>query len=177
MKLFRNRIASIFLPLLLACGLLLSISSCDEDDEVNLQAVEDYQDSMNMVVARNAFLGTYLCDDACNMAVVHQNFLLNVTPDPDEALELIFSNIGGLSANDSDYVGQTFKANILGFSETNLYPKSGNLPPQVFITENFDTIIMRAEFLILDSVITMEYRTQKASLPERVCITNGVKLP
>lgn len=171
-----SRISSI--PLLLmgiSLIAILSFSSCSED-EMDLQTCEMYEDSINLVFARNYFLGSYESADACNIAPVNIDYVLSISEDPENQLGLIVNNAGGLSVNGGLLEGLTIKANIVGYDTSSSHPKEINIPSQTFTTNNSETIVLSGEGWLIVDALSMQYKLRIGTEPERSCIINGVKL-
>lgn len=156
---------------------IFSFSSCSDED-MDLQSCQTYEDSINLVFARNYFIGRYQCSDGCNIPPANQDYVMTFAENPDDRLGVILSNIGGLSENGGVLEGLIVKANILDYDiQANVNPKVFIIPLQTFLASNSDTISIQGEGALIEKQLTLQYRLRRGALiPEKVCIANGDKL-
>lgn len=102
---------------------------------------------------------------------------MTLSADPGNGLGFIVDNIGQLSENGGILEDFIVKGAIWGSYTVFGFPNQIEIPLQTFYTNNSDTITIRGEASFYEEQLTFQYFLGRgALLPEKVCITNGIKL-
>jgi hypothetical protein len=159
-------------------GLVLSISSCSDDTDENLPTCEEYRDSLRCIFQQNAIIGTYICTEACNIAPVFQDYQMVIKAHPDGCPKLLVSNFAALNEfsnpfNGLEISGEFTIQSTLDSSNSNIL----KLPVETYYSNNNqDTLIILGEGSMIRDTFTFQYRFSLNSAPEKVCITQAIKI-
>lgn len=169
--------SALFFSLILG-GLVLSFSSCSDDSDENLPTCEEYRDSLRCIFQQNAIIGTYICTEACNIAPVFQDYQMVIKAHPDGCPKLLISNFAALNEFSNPFNGLEINGEFtINSTLDSLNTYSLDFPIDTVIrNNNQDTLIILGEGSMLRDTLTIQYRFSLNGAPEKVCITQAIKI-
>ncbi len=180
MRFFRKFVKPALLLAPFIGGIVLSLSSCSDDSDENLPLCIDYRDSLRCIFQQNAFVGTYQCTDACNIAPAFQDYQIIIKPHPDGCPKLLISNFAALNEFTNPFNGFEIDAElILNSTLDSTEVQSFNMPQSTYYSNNNqDTLLISSEgSLFSGDTLVLQYRYRiNSNTPEIVCITNAIRV-